>query len=377
MIAEGIDVVGMGAGQPDFPSPQAAVDAARASIEGGMVRYGPAGGIPELKQAVAHHVEEITGTTRNIDPSEIVVTNGAKEGLALTFMALCDPGDEILVPLPSWVSYEPMVTMASASMVTIPTKESEGFKLTPDALEEAIGSRAKILLLNSPSNPTGSVYSAEELVAISAVAAAHDLWIVSDELYWPFIFEGTFASLGAVPGIQDRSILVHGCSKAYAMMGWRVGFLTAPPTVAKAITNLKSHFSSNTAIPSQHAALAALQGGTESIDAMQEAFIRRRSVALDALDKIKGISVVPPAGSFYIFPRVSDLYGGEVHNSIDFCAALLEDGRVAAVLGAAFGEDRCIRLSIAVSDERLAEGLERLAGFVATHCGTNEEIRTT
>ncbi|MCB9899488.1 MAG: pyridoxal phosphate-dependent aminotransferase [Planctomycetes bacterium] len=364
--AAGVDVVGLGAGQPDFPCPPAALEGARRYLEesGGKVGYTASGGIAPLRKAAAEHVSRVAGVT--YAPSQLVVTNGAKEALALAIAALCDDGDEIALPAPSWLSYEPMANAFGARAAVVQGDERRGFRITPEALEAAIGPKTRAVLLNSPCNPTGSVYPREELLALAEVIVARDLWIVSDEIYWPFVFEGSHVSPASLPGMSERTIVVNGLSKSHSMTGWRIGLLAAPPAVADAVDNLKSHLSSNASTPAQYAALGALTHDDGQIGRMREAFRRRRELACTLLGEIEGVEFHRPEGAFYVFPRVDRFYGGAISGSLDFCTALLEEGRLAAVPGAVFGEDRCIRLSIATGDDAIAEGIRRLGAFCAT-----------
>ncbi len=362
--ARGVDVISLGAGEPDFPTPPEAIAAAQAFIAKGRVLYTAGSGIPELRQAAAEALSRSTGV--RYEAGQVVVTNGAKEGIALAILALAQAGDEVLVPVPAWISYEPMAQIAEARFVPLPCDDAAHFKLSPTALAAALTPRTRVLVLNSPNNPTGAVYTRDELAGLCRVLADRDVSIVSDEIYSPFVFEGEHVSPASLPGFAERTVVVNGVSKSHSMTGWRIGYLGAPRAVADAIGNLKSHLTSNAAAPSQHAALAALRSGEAATAAMREAFARRRRLALAALAGVPGVRVAPPAGAFYVFPRIDALYGGAVRGSADFCRGLLEQAKVAAVPGEAFGDDRCVRLSIATSDELLAEGLSRFAAFTHT-----------
>jgi aspartate aminotransferase len=366
----GEDVIGLGAGQPDFPSPPEAVEAARAFLEGGQVDYTPASGIPELRTAAAQLLQRVSGAPYVAE--QVVITNGAKEGLFLAMAALCDPGDEVLVPQPAWLSYAPMAQAADVVAVPVAGDPDRGFRITPEALDAAITDRTRALVLNSPSNPTGLVYSRAELLALATVLVTRDLSVISDEIYWPFVYEGSFCSMASLPGMAERTVVINGVSKSHSMTGWRIGFLGARPELAKACGSLKSHISSNAAAPSQHAALAALAAGDGHAEMMATAFRRRRTLALQALAEVPDVMLEAPAGAFYVFPRVDAYYAAEITGSVALCAALLEDMRLAVVPGAAFGEDRCLRISIAADDAVLADGLGRLTDFLAklrTHVG--------
>jgi len=362
--AKGVDVISLGAGEPDFLTPPEAIAAATAFIAKGRVIYTPACGIPELREAAAAELSRSAGTP--FKPSQVVITNGAKEGLVLAVLALCQQGDEVLVPTPAWVSYDAIVAIADARMVAIPCDDRGGFKLTPQQLRAAIGPRTRALILNSPNNPTGAVYSREELAGLAEVLAGTGVAVISDEIYSPFSYANEHVSPASIPGMAERTVVINGVSKSHSMTGWRIGFLGAPPALVEAVSNLKSHLTSNCAGPSQHAALAALRAGDAFTVRMRAAFAKRLQLAIDALDAIPGISLVKPAGAFYVFPRVDGFYGAQVADSTDMCRQLLDQQRVAALPGAAFGDDRFIRFSIAAADDVLAEGLRRFALYLDT-----------
>jgi len=365
--ARGVDVISLGAGEPDFPTPPQAIAAAQAFIGQGRVIYTATNGLPELRAAAAAELSRSTGVA--YDAGQVVVTNGAKEGIALAILALAQAGDEVLVPTPAWISYEPMAAIAGARFRALPCDDTSDYKLTPQARAAALTPQSRVLVLNSPNNPTGAVYTRAELAALCAVLAGRDVTIVSDEIYSPFVYEGEHVSPASVPGFAERTVVVNGVSKSHSMTGWRIGFLAAPRALADAIGNLKSHLTSNAAAPSQHAALAALRSGDAYAKMMKEAFARRRRLALELLSDVPGLKLSPPAGAFYVFPRVDALYGGAVRSSDDFCRGLLEQSRVAALPGSCFGDDRCIRFSIATGDELLREGLSRFASYVRTLAG--------
>lgn len=369
--SEGVDVIGLGAGQPDFPSPPAALEAARRFLEDGHVGYTATAGIAELREAAAGLLSRATAV--EYAPQQVVVTNGAKEALALAIAAVADPHDEILLPLPTWISYGPMARIVDVTPKPVPTTAESGFKLTPEALDKAISARTRAVVLNSPCNPTGAVYTRDELAALAEVITARDILVLSDEIYWTLVFEGEHVSPASLPGMAERTVVINGLSKSHAMTGWRLGLLAAPDPIARAVVSLKSHLSSNVSAPAQHAALGAITGDDDWPARMHESFHRRRALTLEALANIPGLSLTPPSGAFYVFPRVDGLYGGEIAGSVDFCGALLDEVQLAAVPGAAFGEDRCIRLSIAAADEVLAEGLGRLTRFCA-HLRTGEAV---
>lgn len=362
--AQGVDVISLAAGEPDFPSPPEAIEAANAFIAKGHVGYTPSSGIPALRAAAAKNLKQTTGV--DYDVGQVIITCGAKEALSLSILALCQDGDEVLLPTPAWISYEPMATVAGAHTTMIPCDESSGFKLSPDALSAALSPASRVLVLCSPSNPTGAVYTREEFAALGEVLQGTEVTILSDEIYWPFVYEGEFVSPASLPGLAERTIVVNGVSKAWSMTGWRIGWLGAPKATAAAIGNIKSHLTSNSAAPSQHAALAALQSGDVWPRKLMEAFTRRRQIALDMLADLPGISLQAPAGAFYVFPRVDSYYSPDIPDGQAFAQQLLEQQRVAALPGSVFGDDRCMRFSIATSDEQLREGLSRFAAFLSS-----------
>jgi aspartate aminotransferase len=360
---QGVDVISLGAGEPDFPTPPQAIEAAAAFIAKGRVVYLPTTGLPELREAAAAELSRSAGA--RYEPRQVCITNGAKEGLALAILACVqDPGDEVVLPTPAWVSYESMVAIAGGRLVKVPCGDETGFKLTPEALARALTPRTRVLLLNFPNNPTGAILTRAEMGALCQVLEGRDIVVVSDEIYSPFVFEGEHVSPASLPGMAERTVVVNGVSKSYSMTGWRVGWTGAPPKLADAIANLKSHLSSNAAAPSQHAALGALRSGTAYTDGMKAAFRRRLALALEELARVPGLTLVRPGGAFYVFPRVDALYGAAVRGSTDFCTGLLDRARVAAVPGAAFGDDRCLRFSIAAADEHVREGCVRFARYV-------------
>jgi aspartate aminotransferase len=360
--AAGVDVISLGAGEPDFPTPPEAIRAAQDFVAQGTVHYTASSGLPELRAAAARALSESTGV--GWTPGQVVVTCGAKEGLARALLALVEPGDEVIVPTPAWISYEPMVALCGGKVVHARCAEADGYKLTAAGLRAALTPRTRVLLLNSPNNPTGAVYTAQEFAALGKLLADTDATVVSDEIYSPFVFEGAHVSPAAVPGMIGRTVVVNGVSKSYAMTGWRIGFLAGPRALVDAVADAKSHMTSNAAAPSQVAALAALKSGPAWPARMAEAFRRRRDATVAALSAMRGVSLAAPVGAFYVFPRMDAFYGGAIGGSTDFCTALLDQARVAAVPGDAFGEDRCVRFSIAVDDGRLAEGMTRLAAFL-------------
>ncbi|GJM22044.1 MAG: aminotransferase [Planctomycetota bacterium] len=361
---QGLDVIGLGVGQPDFAGPPQAAEAVIAGLaeSEGRVGYTAASGTLELREAAAAHVSRVSGCTYSAQ--DLIVTNGAKEALALALAAAGDPGDTLLLPSVNWLSYAAMAQAYDLKPHDVPVNAENHFKLRAAALDAAAAQTgARLLLLNSPNNPTGAVFSEAELLDIAAVCVARDITVISDEIYWPFVFDGRFVSIASLPGMAERTFVVNGLSKSHAMTGWRVGFLAGHGPALKAAASLKSHLSSNASVAAQWAAQGALASGPEHTANIASAFARRRDLALELLAEIPGLQVDPPQGAFYVFPRVDALYGGEIQGSVAFCQRLLEEQRLAAVPGAAFGENRCIRLSIAVDDATLEQGLARLAAF--------------
>ena len=365
--AAGEDVIGFGAGEPDFPTPEHIVTvAAEACLYPRNHHYTPAGGLPELKEAVAARMALDSGW--EVAANQVLITNGAKHAIYNTFAALCDPGDEVLLPAPYWVTYPEAIRLAGGEPVIVPTDESTGFRATIDALEAARTPRTKILLFVSPSNPTGAMYPKAEVEAVGRWAAENGLWVVTDEIYQHLVYGGAeFASIPAVvPDAAERCVVVSGVAKTYAMTGWRVGWMVGPTDVVKAATNLQSHATSNVANVSQIAALGALTGDQECVHVMREAFDRRRRLMHGLLGAIPGVSCVEPEGAFYAFPSMRDVLGRDLGGStptttLELAEVVLEQAKVAIVPGEAFGAPGYARLSYALSDSQLEEGVGRLA----------------
>jgi aspartate aminotransferase len=362
MKAEGIDVCGFGAGEPDFDTPEHIKAAAQAAIETGFTKYTPSSGIPELRQAIAEKFKVDNGL--DYKPSQIIVSNGAKQSCYNAIMAVCDPGDEVIIPAPYWLSYPEMVRLAGAEPVIVPTTEENDWKITPEQFEDAMSPKTKMIILNTPGNPTGSVYTKEELRALSEVAAEEDIYILSDEIYEKLVYDGTehvsIASL--TPEAYDLTITVNGFSKAYAMTGWRLGYLAAPEPIAKAIDSMQSHSTSNPCSFAQKGALAALKGDQQCIVDMREEFNLRREYMHGRLSSIPGITAVKPLGAFYVLANISALG----LNSTNFADRLLSKANVAVVPGIAFGDDRTVRLSYATSLDVIKKGLDRIEEFAKT-----------
>ncbi len=366
LSAQGVRVCSFAAGEPDFDTPEVIKKAAMRAIAEGQTKYTPAKGMPELCKAVADKLRSRNGI--DYDPSsEVIVSSGGKQSLANAFFALLSPGDAVVVPSPYWLSYPEMIRIAGGVPKFVKTRAENNFKLTPAALSRAVTeSDAKAVVLNYPSNPTGAVYSADELLALGRTAVKHGLWIIADEMYERMVYTGApFVSIASLdPEIKARTITVNGCSKAFSMTGWRIGYAAGPAAVIKAMTTIQSHCASNPATPSQFAALAALTDPAveKAIQPMIKAFAERADRIYRLLRKIPGMELSKPEGAFYVFPCIKS-FGLD---SVEFCRRLLEEQHVAAVPGAPFGADDCIRFSYACSDENIDEGMKRLAAFCSS-----------
>jgi len=362
LAAEGRKIYSFAAGEPDFDTPESIKQAAIEALQRGDTKYTPASGLMSLRTAIAEKLERENGLYYK--PAQVIVSCGAKHSLFNAILTLCSPGDEVIVPSPYWLSYPEMVRVASAVPVLLPTREEDNFKLTPAALEAAITPRSRVLIINSPSNPIGNVYSADELRALGEVALKHDLWLLSDEIYEKMIYDGlSHASIGSFgERFLAKTITVNGFSKAFSMTGWRLGYAAAPLAVAKAMGSLQSHSTSNPTSFAQYGALAALAGGDALVADMVKAFAERRELMYGLLEGIDGVTCVRPQGAFYMLPNIS-AFGLE---SAAFTSRLLDEFQVAAVPGAAFGDDRYIRLSYACGEDTIRAGLARLAAFIDT-----------
>lgn len=362
MKAEGIDVCGFGAGEPDFDTPDHIKAAAIAALEAGFTKYTPSGGLPELRQAVAEKLE--ADNQLSYRPSQVVVSCGAKHSCYNAILATCQPGDEVLIPSPYWVSYPDMVRLAGAEPVIVQTSERNGWKMRASDFENAMTPRTKMVILNTPGNPTGSVYTREELEGIVEVAAEEDIYILSDEIYEKLVYDDlkhvSVASLSKEA--YELTITVNGFSKAYAMTGWRLGYLAAPEAVAKAVDNIQSHSTSNPCSFAQKGAVAALKGDQQGLADMRDEFSMRRDYMFDRITKIPNISANKPQGAFYILVNISQLG----LSSQNFADRLLSKANVAVVPGAAFGDDRTVRLSYATSIDIIKKGLDRFQDFCRT-----------
>ncbi len=362
MKAEGIDVCGFGAGEPDFDTPEHIKAATVAALEAGFTKYTPSSGIPELRQAIAEKLQ--ADNQLNYRASQIVVSNGAKHSCYNAILATCQPGDEVIIPSPYWVSYPDMVKLAGAEPVIVPTTERNSWKLRAEDFENAMTPRTKMLILNSPGNPSGSVYTREELQAIVEVATEEDIYILSDEIYEKLVYEGAehVSTASISKEAYDLTLTVNGFSKAYAMTGWRLGYLAAPEAVAKAVDSIQSHSTSNPCSFAQRGALAALKGDQQPLQDMHDEFDMRRNYMFDRITKIPNITAVKPQGAFYILVNISQLG----LTSQNFADRLLSKANVAVVPGAAFGDDRTIRLSYATSIDVIKKGLDRFQDFCRT-----------
>ncbi len=368
MKADGMDVVGFGAGEPDFDTPAHIKEAAIRAIEEGMTKYTPASGTLRLKEAICKKLKTENGLS--YAPSDIVVSNGAKHSLTNVFGAILNPGDEVIIPAPYWVSYPEMVKLADGVPCPLKTTEENGFKFTAAELEAAITPKTKALVLNSPSNPTGMVYSREELAQIAEVAVRHDLFVISDEIYEHLIYEGERVSIAALgEAIKARTIIVNGLSKTFAMTGWRIGYTASSGDIAKLMSSVQSHATSNPNSIAQEAAVAALEGGLDFVCEMKAEYKKRRDLMVSRINSIPGLSCKKPSGAFYVMMNIEGLYGkkyeGETITSAAIFAELfLEKAKVAVVPGEGFMAEGYVRWSYATSMENIKKGLDRLESFV-------------
>jgi aspartate aminotransferase len=362
MKAEGIDVCSFGAGEPDFDTPFHIREAAKQALDEGKTRYGPAAGEPKLRAAIAQQLQRDANLT--YAPENIIVTNGGKHSLFNLMLVLIEAGDEVIVPAPYWLSYPEMVKLADGTPVILQTDASTGLRITPEQLRQAITPRTKLLVLNSPSNPSGMVYTPDEIRALAEVVVEAGIWVVSDEIYSKILYDGAeHLSIGAVSSAAfERTIISNGFAKAYAMTGWRVGYLAGPVELIKAAARLQGHSTSNVCTFAQYGAIAACEGPQDGVQAMVEAFAKRREVMYGALNAIPGLSCPKPDGAFYMFANISKTG----MNSMEFCKALLEQQQVAAVPGVAFGADDHVRFSYATDLGTIQTGMDRLAKFVAS-----------
>ena len=367
--AAGVDVINLSVGEPDFNTPDHIKAAAKKAVDDNYTRYPPVPGYMDLREAIAKKLKQENGL--DFSPAQVVVSGGAKQSLSNIILSCINPGDEVIIPVPAWVSYIEMVKLADGVNVLVPAGIENDFKITPEQLEQAITPRSRMLLLCSPSNPSGSVYSRQELEGLVAVLARHpEITVLSDEIYEHINYTGSFTSMASFPEIADRTVIVNGVSKAYAMTGWRVGFMAGPLALAKAVTKLQGQTTSGISSIAQRAALAAYTGSQECVVEMREAFRRRRDLVVAMAREIPGLKVNEPQGAFYLFPEVSAYIGKRFGDKViaddnDLCMYLLEEAHVATVSGSAFCLPGYIRLSYAASDEALAEALRRIAKALA------------
>ncbi|MDJ1176225.1 pyridoxal phosphate-dependent aminotransferase [Roseofilum capinflatum] len=362
MKASGLDVCSFSAGEPDFDTPDHIKAAAQKALNEGKTKYGPASGEPKLKEAIAEKLQK--DNTLNYKPENIIITNGGKHSLYNLMMALIEPGDEVIIPVPYWVSYPEMVALAGGKSVLVTTDAATGYKITPEQLQNAITPNTKLFVLNSPSNPTGMVYSPEEIKALAEVVVKNNLWVVSDEIYEKILYDGAVhLSIGAAsPEAFERSIISNGFAKAYSMTGWRVGYLAAPVELIKACNTIQGHSTSNVCTFAQYGAIAALESSQDCVEKMRLAFDERRKVIIERIQAIPKLSVTEPKGAFYVYVNI----GEAGLKSTDFCNQFLDNYNVATIPGVAFGADDHIRLSYATDMTSIEKGMERLSKFVQT-----------
>ena len=367
--AQGVDIINMSVGEPDFNTPDHIKEAAIKAVQDNWTRYSPVPGYPDLKKAIAAKLKNENGL--DYLPSQILCSNGAKQSVCNAIMALVNPGDEVIIPAPYWVSYPQMVLLAEGTPVAIPTTIEQDFKVTPQQLEQAITPRTRAIILCSPSNPTGSVYSAAELEALKDVLLKHErVMVIADEIYEHINYVGAHASMAQFADIKDRVVIVNGVSKAYAMTGWRIGFIAAPEWVVKGCNKLQGQYTSGPCSVSQKAAEAAYTGSQECVETMRQAFERRRNLIVSLAREIPGLEVNNPQGAFYLFPKCSSFFGKRdgdrvINNSTDLAMYLLEVGHVATVGGDAFGSPECFRMSYATSEATITEAMRRIADTLA------------
>ena len=369
MKAAGIDVINMSVGEPDFNTPEHIKEAAKEAVDENFSRYSPVPGYMDLRKAVSEKLRRENGL--DYSTSEILVSNGAKQSVCNTVMALVNPGDEVIIPAPYWVSYPQMVKLAGGVPVIVNAGFDQNFKMTAQQLEEAITPRTRLLILCSPSNPTGSVYGKDELEALANVIKSHDgLYVLADEIYEHINYVGHHESIAQFEGMKERAIIVNGVSKAYAMTGWRIGYIAAPEWIVKGCNKLQGQYTSGPCSVSQKAAEAAYNGPQQCVEDMRQAFERRRNLIVSLAKDIPGLEVNVPQGAFYLFPKCSSFYGKSyqgrtINNSTDLAMYILEEGHVATVGGDAFGDPECFRMSYATSDDNIREAMERIKKVLA------------
>lgn len=369
MKAQGIDVINMSVGEPDFNTPDHIKEAAKKAIDDNYSRYSPVPGYADLRKAIVEKLKNENGLDYTVN--EVLVSNGAKQSVCNTVMALVNPGDEVIIPAPYWVSYPQMVKLAGGTPVIVEAGFEQNFKMTPEQLEAAITPKTRLLILCSPSNPTGSVYTKEELAGLAEVIKRHDdLFVLADEIYEHINYVGHHESIAQFPGMKERSIIVNGVSKAYAMTGWRIGYIAAPEWIVKGCNKLQGQYTSGPCSVSQKAAEFAYTQSQECVEQMRQAFERRRNLIVKLAQDIPGLEVNVPQGAFYLFPKCSSFYGKSyesttINNSSDLALFLLEKGHVATVGGDAFGDPDCFRMSYATSNENIIEAMRRIKETLA------------
>ena len=360
MKEEGIDVCSFSAGEPDFDTPEHIKAAAKQALDEGKTKYGPAAGEPRLREAIAQKLRR--DNHLHYEPENVIVTNGGKHSLFNMIMALVESGDEVIIPAPYWLSYPEMVKLADGKPVIVNTEADHHYKLTPEQLQSRITPQTKLFVLNSPSNPTGAVYTPDEIRAIAEVVVDNDLWVVSDEIYEKILYDGAqHLSIGAVgPKVFERTIVSSGFAKSFSMTGWRIGYIAGPLELIQAMTKIQGHSTSNVCTFAQYGAIAALESSQDCVAQMVEAFAQRRRLMLEGVQAISGLSCPTPEGAFYLFVDISKTG----MSSLEFCNALLDSQQVAAIPGVAFGADQCIRLSYATDNISIEKGMKRLEQFV-------------
>ena len=369
MKAQGIDVINMSVGEPDFNTPEHIKDAAKKAIDENFSRYSPVPGYMDLREAISSKLKRENGLDYGVN--EILVSNGAKQSVCSTIMALVNDGDEVIIPAPYWVSYPQMAKLAGGEPVIVEAGFEQDFKMTPEQLEAAITPKTKLLILCSPSNPTGSVYNEEELRGLADVIKRHeDLYVLADEIYEHINYIGKHHSIAQIEGMKERTIVVNGVSKAYAMTGWRIGYIAAPEWIVKGCNKLQGQYTSGPCSVSQKAAVEAYMASQDCVEEMRKAFERRRDLIVSLAKDIPGLEVNVPQGAFYLFPKCSSFFGKTdgthvINNSTDFALYLLEVGHVATVAGDAFGDPECFRMSYATSDDNIREAMSRIKSAVA------------
>ncbi len=364
MKAQGIDVINMSVGEPDFNTPDHIKEAAKKAVDDNYSRYSPVPGYADLRVAISNKLKQENGL--DYSTAEILVSNGAKQSVCNTVMALVNSGDEVIIPAPYWVSYPQMVKLAGGNPVIVEAGFDQNFKMTPQQLEKAITPKTRMIILCSPSNPTGSVYSKDELKGLAEVILSHeDLFVLADEIYEHINYVGKHESIAQFPGMKERTIIVNGVSKAYAMTGWRIGYIAAPEWIVKGCNKLQGQYTSGPCSVSQKAAEYAYTASQECVEEMRLAFERRRDLIVQLAKEIPGLEVNVPEGAFYLFPKCSSFFGKSdgtttIQNSTDFALYLLEKGHVATVGGDAFGDAECFRMSYATSDDNIREAMKRI-----------------